>query len=177
MKLTKSYSKRMTKDYSKLAFDNLKNFKELKNASKYFKIFYIINTNGYVDDYLEDNEQSSIWICGFNLDLTQHVFDLILDYNEGKYVVGDLEKYKDKIVCHPHIFVNPKYRGLGIMASILDIYYKNNHEFVFSAITREGLTFIKKWYKKNNIKFSFFDVNGIPRRENDKRVFYLGSKI
>ena len=113
----------------------------------------------------------------FNIELTEHIFDLYLDFTEGSYINSENVKYKNKIVCHPHIFVNPKYRGLGIMASILDIYYKSNHEFVFSAITREGLTFMKKWYKKNNIKFSFFDIEGNPRRENDKRVFYLGSSL
>jgi hypothetical protein len=114
---------------------------------------------------------------GFNSDLTEHVFDLYFDFNEGKYISKGLNKYKDKIVCHPHIFVNPKYRGYGIMSSILSIYYKRNIEFVFNSLTKEGLSFMKKWYKKKNIKYSFFDVEGNLRRENDKRVFYLGTSL
>lgn len=168
MKLVRSYSKRTTNLFSELSFQHLSKFKEIADVANNLKIFY---------NYSIVDEHAVLRLMGFNIELTEHVFDLYLDFTEGDYITSKNEKYKKKIVCHPHIFVNPKYRGLGIMASILDIYYKNNHEFVFSAITREGLTFIKKWYKKNNIKFSFFDVNGIPRRENDKRVFYLGSSL
>ncbi len=60
MKLTRSYSKRRNKEYKNLAFENLKHFKELENASKYFKIFYLINKSGYGDEYLEENEEENI---------------------------------------------------------------------------------------------------------------------
>jgi hypothetical protein len=168
MKLTKSYSKRITKALSVLSFEHLSKFKEVNNAANNIKIFYCFSI---VDDH------AVIRLMGFNLNITEHVFDLYLDFTEGSYITSSLQKYKDKIVCHPHIFVNPKYRGLGIMASILSIYYKRNIEFVFSSLTKEGLSFMKRWYKQNNIKYSFFDVEGNPRRENDKRVFYLGTSL
>ena len=191
IKITKSYSKHFIALFRKLSFGALDRAIEIPNAFTNLRVFKIEYTGEFpnirlmgFDMEMKDHvfeytgEFPNIRLMGFDMEMKDHVFDFYLDFKEGHACVDCLnDKINKNLVCHPHLFVNSKYRGLGIITQLLNYYRSRGITFIFNCVTKEGLEFIKKWHKKNNIKYVFLDKCGKPRRQSNQHAFMLTERF